>query len=153
MRIASLGYRPIGQTGQNCKNNNTIQYNTPIFKGQIIIKNAEGSILEKLIEKTQRLLQFYNRNAASNAKHDYSLGHNGRKIEVDVETPFKIIREGNALKFLRQPPSPIQGIDISHWYDKVAIRTKDVLNKALLNDARKKGQELSTVPQLEFIPD
>lgn len=152
MRITSLGYNPINQANQSYKNNNTIQYNTPSFKGQIIIKNVEGNALELLIAQTQRLLKFYNKNAASNAKLDYALEHNGRKIEFDVETPFKITREGNALKFPTQP-NPIKNIRTSRWYDKVAINTKGVLNKALLNDAKKKRQNLSTVPQLEFVPD
>jgi len=147
MKITSLGYNPVNQSGQNNKNNNT-----PAFKGKIIIKNADGSVLERLVTTTQRLLRFYNRNAASNAKLDYSLEHNGRKIEFDVETPFKITREGNALKFPIQPP-PIHDIYTPSWYDKVAIHVKDILNKALLHDAKGKGLDLRTVPQLEVVPD
>lgn len=148
MRITSLGYRPVNQASQNYKNNSA-----PQFKGQIIIKNAEGDALERLIAQVQRLLRFYNRNFASNAKLDYSLENNGRKIEFDVETPFKITREGNVLKFPTQPPNPIKYKHTIRWYDKVAIRTKDILNKALLKDAERTGRDLSTVPQLEFVPD
>lgn len=144
MRITSLGYRPINnQSGQNHKSNST-----PQFQGKIVIKNAEGSVLEHLIEKTQQLLRLYNRNAASNAKLDYFRMW-GEKIEFDAETPFKIIREGNALTFSnRLDTLPYM---YSHpGYDAVAKKTADILNKALFADAKRKGLDPTTVPQLEF---
>lgn len=151
MRITSLGYSPVNQSGQNYKNNNTIQYNTPAFKGKIVITNAEGSVLEHLIEAAQRLLRHMNEMAASHAKMNYSLMCEGKTIEFDAVTPFKIIREGNVLTFPAWP-NPTQYMYTHPGYDAVAKETAETLNKALLADAKEKGLDLTKVPQLEFTP-
>lgn len=103
-----------------------------------------------MIAKTQDLLRFYNRNAASRAKLDYTLMC-GEKIKFDAETPFKITREGNVLTFPNWP-NPTQYMYTHPGYDAVAKETAGIMNQAIILDAQRKGIDLKTVPQLEFIP-